>query len=180
MTYMRSPFASLCLSLVASSLVSGCRTAQPKGAGALVVTPLYNPAARPVYLGVDGPHFFAHGGDAGVDFDVEEQQDGCARGAVNGNPIEVCPVQSQSGQGDVVKAFRLNGPLGARTFNVETRGDRVYVDFGINQGRAQFVVPEGLPREHPELVAAAFFYGAFGLPRPGSERQAYLIRPKDT
>ena len=112
MTYMRSSFVSFSLSLLAAGLVSGCRTAQPKGAGALVVTPLYNPAARPIYLGIDGPHFFSHGGDAAVDFDLEEQQDGCARGAVNGNPIDVCPVASQSGQGDSTKTFRLNARRG--------------------------------------------------------------------
>jgi len=179
MTAMRSLLRALPLPLLAASLLS-CRTAQPPGAGALLVTPLYNPAAIPVYLGVDGPHMFAHGGDAGVDFDVEEQQDGCARGAVNGNPIEVCPVPGQPGQNQNVKTYRLNGPLGARTFTVDARGDRVYVDFGINQGRAELVVPEGLPRQHPEMLAAAFFYGAFGRPIPGSERQAYLIRPRDT
>ena len=172
--------ARFVLPLAAAALLSGCRTPQPPGAGALVVTPLYNPSAIPVYLGLDGPHLFAHGGDAGVDFEVEEQQDGCARGAVNGNPIEVCPVPGQSGQSDAMKTFRLNGPLGARTFTVEQRGDRVYVDFGINQGRAEFVVPDGTLRQHPEMVAAAWFYGAFGRPRPGSDTQAYLIRPRES
>jgi len=172
------PPRSLVFPVAAAALLFGCRTAQPRGAGALVVTPLYNPAAPPVYLGVDGPHLFAHGGDAGVDFDVEAQPDGCARGAVNGNPIDVCPVPSQAGQSDSTKTFRLNGPLGARTFTLEQRGDRVYVDFGINQGRSEFVVPDGPLRQHPEMLAAAWFYGAFGRPRPGSETQAYLIRPR--
>jgi len=170
----------LCFPLLAAALFLACRTAQPRGSGAMIVTPLYNPAAIPVYLGVDGPHLFAHGGDAGVDFDVEEQQDGCARGAVNGNPIEVCPVPSQSDQSEAVKTFRLNGPLGARTFTLESRGERIYVDFGINQGRAEFVVPDGLLRQHPEMVATAWFFGAFGRPIPGSETQAYLIRPRDS
>jgi len=174
------PPRSLLFPLAATALFFGCRTAQPRGAGALIVTPLYNPSATPVYLGVDGPHLFAHGGDAGVDFDVEEEQDGCARGAVNGNPIDVCPVPSQSGQSDAVKTFRLNGPLGARTFTLEPRGDRVYVDFGINQGRAEFIVPDGPLRQHPEMIAAAWFYGAFGRPRPGSETQAYVIRPRES
>ena len=178
MTHMRGLTRKLCLPLLAAGLFVACRTAQPKGAGAMIVTPLYNPAAIPVYLGVDGQHLFAHGGDANVDFDVELQQDGCARGAVNGNPIEVCPVEGQSGQSDAVKTYRLNGPLGARTFTVENRGDRVYVDFGINQGRAEFVVPDGLLRQHPEMVATAWFFGAFGRPIPGSERQAYLIQPR--
>jgi hypothetical protein len=169
---------NLFLPFLAAGLLVGCRTAQPKGAGALIVTPLYNPAAIPVYLGVDGPHLFAHGGDANVDFELELQQDGCARGAVNGNPLEVCPVAGQPGQADSARTYRLNGPLGARTFTVESRGDRVYVDFGINQGRAEIIVPEGLLREHPEMVASAFFYGAFGRPIPGSETQAYLIRPR--
>jgi hypothetical protein len=163
---------------LAAVLLFACRTAQPRGSGALVVTPLYNPAAIPVYLGVDGPHLFAHGGDAGVDFEVEQQQDGCARGAVNGNPVEVCPTPGQTGQSDSVKTFRLTGPLGARTFTLEQRGDRVYVDFGINRGRAEFVVPDGLLRQHPEMIAAAWFYGAFGRPRPSSETQAYLIRSR--
>jgi len=168
----------LCFPLLAAGLFVGCRTAQPKGAGAMIVTPLYRPAAIPVYLGVDGPHFFAHGGDADADFDLELQQDGCARGAVNGNPLEVCPVPGQPGQPETIRTYRLNGPLGARTFTVESHGDRVYVDFGINLGRAEIVVPDGLLREHPEMVATAWFHGAFGRPIPGSERQAYLIRPR--
>jgi hypothetical protein len=163
--------------LLAAGTLVACRTAQPRGSGAMVVTPLYNPAAIPIYLGVDGPHLFAHGGDANVDFDTELQQDGCARGAVNGNPIEVCPAD-RAPQSGSTRVFRLNGPLGARTFTVDQRGDRVYVDFGINQGRAEFVVPDGLLRDHPEMVASAWYYGAFGRPRPGSERQAYVIRPR--
>jgi len=78
-----------------------------------------------------------------------------------------------------VKTYRLKGPLGERTFTVESRGDHVYVDFGIGIGRAQFVVPDGLLRQHPEMVAAAWFHGAFGRPpTPGAELQAYLIRPR--
>jgi hypothetical protein len=157
--------------------ISAACTPQHRGSGAFVVTPLYRPDAIPVYLGLDGNHLFAHGGDAGVDFDLEQQQDGCARGAVNGNPVEVCPVPDSAASGNV-RTYRLLGPLGERTFSVEMRGDRAYVDFGINQGRAQFVLPEGLPRQHPEMVAAAFFYGAFGLIRSGSETQAYLIQPR--
>jgi len=162
--------------LLAAGSLFACRTAQPRGAGAMVVTPLYSPAAIPVYLGVDGPHLFAHGGDANADFDAELQQDGCVRGAVNGNPIQVCPV---GGQGDSRRTYRLDGPLGSRTFTLEQSGDRIYVDFGINQGRAQFLVPDGLLRDHPEMVAAAWFYGAFGRLRPGSETQAYAIRPRN-
>lgn len=159
--------------------ISAACAPQHRGSGAFVVTPLYRPDAIPVYLGLDGNHLFAHGGDAGVDFDLEQQQDGCARGAVNGNPVEVCPVLDAPGAASGnVKTYRLLGPLGERTFSVEMRGDRAYVDFGINQGRAQFVLPEGLPRQHPDMIAAAFFYGAFGLIRSGSETQAYLIQPR--
>jgi len=168
----------LCLPLLTAGLLAGCRTTQPKGAGALVVTPLYNPSATPAYLGVDGSHFFAQGTDANAVFDLEVQQDGCARGTINANPVEVCPVADRDGQSDAVKTYRLNGPLGARTFTLENRGDRVYVDFGINQGRAEIVVPDGLLRQHPEMVAAAWFYGAFGRPRPGSDTQAYLLQPR--
>jgi hypothetical protein len=157
-------------------LALACATPQ-RGSGALVVTPLYNPSAIPRYLGVDGQALFAHGGDAGVDFVLEEQPDGCARGNVNGHPIQVCPV-TEPGQPPGVKRFRLDGPLGSRTFTAEVQGDRVRVDFGINQGRAEFVVPEGLLRERPELLGGAFYYGAFGLPRPGSDLQAYLIQPR--
>ena len=45
-------------------------------------------------------------------------------------------------------------------------------------GRAEFVVPDGFLRQHPEILAASWFYGAFGLPRPGSETQAYVIEPR--
>jgi len=165
--------------LAAAGLLFACRTPQ-RGAGALAVSPLYNPAVTPLYLGVDGPHLFAHGPDANADVDLEEEQDGCARGTINGNPIEVCQVPDQREKSDSVKAFRLNGPLGTRTFTLDQRGDRVYVDFGITLGRAEFIVPEGLLRQHPEMVAAAWFYGAFGIPRSGSETQAYLIRPRDS
>jgi hypothetical protein len=178
MTDMSGLARKLCLPLLAIALLVGCRTGQRKGAGALMVTPLYNPAAIPVYLGVDGPYLFAHGGDANVDLDLELQPDGCARGAVNGNPIEVCPVPGQPGQPETNRTYRLNGPLGARTFTVESHGDRVYVDFGINQGRAEIVVPDGLLRLHPEMAATAWFFGAFGRPIPSSETQAYLIRPR--
>ena len=143
----------------------------------MMVTPLFNPAATPVYLGVDGPHLFAHGGDANVDFDAELQQDGCTRGAVNGNPIQVCAVGNQAGS---TRTYRLDGPLGSRTFTLEQRRDRIYVDFGINQGRAEFDVPDGLLQDHPEMVATAWFYGAFGRIRPSSETQAYVIRPRTT
>jgi hypothetical protein len=163
--------------LFIGSLCAAC-TPQYRGSGALIATPLYRPDAIPLYLGVDGQHLFAHGGDANVDFDFEQQQDGCARGSFNGYPIEVCPVATAQGKSDAVKTWRFNGPLGTRTFTTEQHGDRIYVDFGINQGRAQFVVPSGLLQEHPELVGAAFYAGAFGLPRSGSELQAWLIRPK--
>src|SRR5712692_8177011 len=105
MTHMPELARRLCLPLLAAGLLVGCRTAQPKGAGALIVTPLYNPSAIPVYLGVDGPHLFGHGADAKVDFDLELQQDGCARGAVNWNPIEVCPVPGRTSIG-----FPLTAP----------------------------------------------------------------------
>ena len=100
-------------------------------------------------------------------------------GGMNGYPVEICPVPGEPGKSDAVKTWRFNGPLGTRTFTTESHGDRIYVDFGINQGRAQFVVPSGLLQEHPELVGGAFYAGAFGLPRPGSELQAWLIRPKE-
>jgi hypothetical protein len=145
-----------------------------------MVTPLYGsgPATVPIYLGIDGEHLFAHGRDANIDFDLEAQQDGCSRGTMNGYPLEVCPVTNERGTSGSVKAWRVSGPLGDRTFTTELEGDRVYVDFGISQGRAQFLLPEGLPRQHPEMVGAAFFYGAFGRPRPGSETQAYLIQKR--
>jgi hypothetical protein len=176
MDHMR-PARLLCFPLLIAGLLAGCRTAQRKGEGALVVTPLYNPAVTPAYLGVDGSHFFAQGTDANAVFDLEVQQDGCARGTLNANPVEVCPVPGRDGSGEV-KTYRLNGPLGERTFTVESRGDRVFVDFGASIGRAEFVLPDGLLRQHPEMVATAWFHGAFGRPRPGSETQAYLIRPR--
>jgi hypothetical protein len=171
----RFPVAPLALCFI-TAVCAAC-THQQAGAGAFMVTPLYRPDAIPVYLGLDGSHLFAHGGDANVDFDIEEQKDGCARGAVNGNPIEACPAPESGGSGNV-NTFRLNGPLGERTFTVDLQGNHAYVDFGINTGRAQFTLPEGLPRQHPEMVAAAWFYGAFGRIRPGSETQSYLIQPR--
>jgi hypothetical protein len=173
---MRSFIPKLSVPLLLAGSLVACRTAQPKGAGTLIATPLYNPAAIPIYLGVDGPHVFAHGGDANVDLDAELQQDGCTRGTVNGNPIEVCPVDR--GQSGSTRTFRLNGVLGARTFTVQHDGDRAYVDFGINQGRGEFILPDGLLREHPEMIAGAWYYGLFGRPRPGAETQAYVIRPR--
>jgi hypothetical protein len=173
-----SRFANWSSLFLAASVCAAC-TPQYRGSGALIATPLYRPDAIPLYLGVDGQHVFAHGGDANIDFDFEQQQDGCARGASNGYPVEICPVPGEQGKSDAVKTWRFNGPLGARTFTTETQGDRIYVDFGINQGRAQFVVPQGILQEHPELVGGAFFAGAFGIPRPGSELQAWLIRPKE-
>ena len=44
--------------LAAAGLLFACRTPQ-RGAGALAVSPLYNPAVTPLYLGVDGPHLKA-------------------------------------------------------------------------------------------------------------------------
>jgi hypothetical protein len=178
MTYTSVFVRKICLPLLAAGLFAACRTTQSKGSGALIVTPLYNPAATPLYLGVDEPHLFAHGSDANNEFDLELQQDGCARGAVNGNPLEVCPVPGRPGQPETMRTYRLEGPLGTRTFTVEKRGDRVNVDFGINQGRAEIIVPEGLLRDHPEMVATAWFYGVFGGPIPGSETQAYLIQAR--
>jgi hypothetical protein len=169
----------LWLSLFLVAALPFACTPQYRGSGALLATPLYRPDAIPIYLGVDEPHFFAHGGDANVDFDMEAQQDGCARGSVNGYPVEACPAAGEQDKSGSVKTWRFNGPLGTRTFTTESQGDRVYVDFGISQGRAQFVVPSGFLQQHPELVGAAFFAGAFGLPRPGSELQAWLIRPKE-
>jgi hypothetical protein len=177
MTHTRGCARTLCLPLLAAGLLAGCRTAQPKGSAALVVTPLYNPGAKRIYLGLDGSHLFAQGMDANAIFDLELQQDGCGRGTINGSPVEVCPVAGQ-GQSDQMQTYRLKGPLGDRTFTIDHRGDRVFVDFGASLGRAEFVVPDGLLRQHPEMAAAAWFYGAFGRPRPGSETQAYLIQPR--
>jgi hypothetical protein len=169
----------LLLPLAALGLLAGCSTTQyPRGTGFLI-TPLYSSnTRRDVYLGVDGSHLLGRPADGRVGFDLELQQDGCTRGDVGGNQVEVCSAQGERGDSDSAKSFRVNGPLGSRTFTLEQRDDRVFVDFGINQGRAQFVVPDGFLRQHPEMVAAAWFYGAFGLPRPGSDTQAYLIEPR--
>jgi len=170
----------LLLPLAALGLLAGCRSGpQPRGT-AFEVTSLYNPnPSRAVDLYLDGAHVIGRPADARAGFDLELQQDGCARGAVSGNyKVEVCPVASQGGGSDATKSFRLDGPAGARTFTLEQRGDRVFIDFGINLGRAEFVVPDGFLRQHPEILAASWFYGAFGLPRPGSETQAYVIEPR--
>lgn len=175
---MPAPFRLL-LSLAAVGLLAGCRSGpEPRGT-AFEVTSLYNPnPARAVDLYVDGAHLVGRPPNARAGFDLELQQDGCARGDVGGNKVEVCPVPTERGGSDSVKTFRLDGPLGSRTFTLELRGDRLFIDFGANLGRAQFNVPEGFLREHPEMIAAAWFYGQFGLPRPGSETQAYVIEPR--
>ena len=167
------------LAVLFLAAISASCASQQRGSGAFVVTPLYRANAIPVYLGLDGTHLFAHGGDAQVAFDLEEQQDGCARGAVNPDPLEVCPVPDQAGRSDSVKTWRIRGPFGTRTFTVDSRGDRAYVDFGINLGRVEFVLPpQGLLHDHPEMIAAVFFSGAFGRLRVNSETQAYLIEPR--
>jgi hypothetical protein len=168
----------LLVPLSAVALLAGCRTAQPPGQ-AFELTPLYNPnPTRAVVLSVDGPHVYGRPVDARAGFDLEVQQDGCTRGNVGGNQVEVCPVPDPRGGSSGSKTFQVSGPLGARTFTLEQRDDRVYVDFGINQGRSQFVIPDGFLRQHPELIAAAWFYGAFGIPRPGSDTQDYVIEPR--
>ena len=168
----------LILPLAALALLAGCRTAQPPGQ-AFELTSLYNPnPSRAVVLSVDGPHLYGRPVDVSAGFDFELQQDGCGRGNVGGNQVEVCPVPDSRGGSAGAKTFQVSGPLGTRTFSLEPRDDRVYVDFGISQGRAQFVIPDGFLRQHSELIAAAWFYGAFGIPRPGSDTQAYLIEPR--
>src|SRR6266852_4770220 len=145
----------LLVPLAALGLLAACRTAQqPRGTG-FVLSPLYNPnPSRDVDLGVDGSRVIGVPWDSRAGFDLELQQDGCTRGEVGGNRVEVCPAQTESGDSDSAKSF------------------------GISQGRAQFVVPDGFLRQHPEMIAAAWFYGTFGLPRPGSDIQSYLIEPR--
>ena len=162
------------------AVICACASQQQRGSGAFVVTSLYRPDAIPVYLGLDGTHVFAHGGDARTSFDLELQQDGCARGASGPDQIEVCPVR-ESGDSGPARAWRVNGPFGTHTFTIDPRGDSAYVDFGINLGRVEFVLPkQGLLHDHPEMVAAAFLSGAFGRLNPNSETQAYLIEPRRT
>jgi hypothetical protein len=169
----------LLLSLATLALLAGCRSGPEPRGSAFQLTSLYNPnPSEAVDLYIDGAHVIGRPPHARAGFDLEAQQDGCARGDVGGNKVEVCPVATQPGGSDPVKTFRIDGPLGSRTFTVEQRDDRVFIDFGASLGRAQFVVPEGFLREHPELIAAAWFYGQFGLPRPGSETQAYVIEPR--
>jgi hypothetical protein len=171
--------SNLALRLAFPLLLAICAACahQQKGAGALTITPLYNPGRILVYLGVEGSHLFAHGPDAqGAPFDLEVQQDGCTRGYVYPDSIEVCPVPNQSDPSRTVRAWVMKGPFGTRTFTIDSRGDTVFVDFGLNLGRVQFVLPsEGVVHDHPEMLAAAFLEGAFGRLRPGSETQAYLI-----
>ncbi len=169
----------LLVPLAALGLLAACRTAQqPRGTG-FVISPLYNPnPTRDVYLGIDGSHVIGVPADSRAGFDLDLQQDGCTRGDVGGNRIEVCPAQTERGGPDPASSFHINGPLGTHTFTLQQRDDRVFVDFGISQGRAQFVVPDGFLRQHPEMIAAAWFYGTFGLPRPGSDTQSYLIEPR--
>src|SRR5207302_9573464 len=95
------------------AVICACATPQ-RGSGAYVVTPLYRPSAIPVYLGLDGTHFFAHGGDARTSFGLELQQDGCARGASGPDQTEVCPVR-ESGDPGPVRAGRANEPVGLHT-----------------------------------------------------------------
>ena len=175
---MPAPFRLL-LPLAALGLLAGCRSGpEPRGT-AFELTSLYNPNPnRAVDLFLDGAHLVGRPRDGRAGFDLELQQDGCARGDAGGNKVEVCPVATERSGSSSVNSFRLDGPLGARTFTLEQRDDRVFIDFGTNLGRAQFVVPDGFLRQHPEMIAAAWFYGAFGLPRPGSETQAYLIEPR--
>jgi hypothetical protein len=166
------------LPLVAA--VCAACSAQRPGSGAYVVTPLYRTNAIPVYLGQDGTDLFASGPqDANAAFDLRLEQDGCARGSVYPNPIEVCPMK-EPGESGPPATYMIKGPFGSRTFTIDRRGDdTVYVDFGINLGRVQFVLPkQGLIHDHPEMIAAAFFSGAFGRLRPTSETQAYVIEPR--
>ena len=167
----------LILPFAALALLASCRTAQPPGQ-AFELTSLYNPdPTRAVVLSVDGSHLYGRPENLRGSFDFELQKDGCTRGNVGSNQVEVCPVADRGGSGEA-KTFQVSGPLGTRTFTLEPRDDRVYVDFGISQGRAQFVIPDGFLRQHPEMIAAAWFYGAFGVPRPSSETQSYLIEPR--
>jgi len=169
----------LLLALAAVGLFGACRTGpEPRGT-AFELTSLYNPnPSEAVDLYIDGAHVIGRPPHGRAGFDLELQQDGCARGNVGGNTVEVCPVANQSGGSGSVKSFRIDGPLGSRTFTVEQQGDRVFIDFGASLGRAQFVVADGYLRQHPELLGAAWFYGQFGIPRPGSETQAYVIEPR--
>jgi hypothetical protein len=150
---------------------AACANTQRPGYGSLILSPLYNPSAtNSVYLGADGSHFFAMNGDAaGIDFDLAPAPDGCAYGTVSGVETTVCPTDESR------KTWRATGPMGNQTYSVSRSGDNIYVDLGFNRGRASFVVPTGLLTAHPELVGAAFSYGAFGIPRAGSYNQAYAI-----
>lgn len=160
-----------------AAIFAACSSQRP-GSGAYVVTPLYRPSAYPVYLGLDGNHVFAQGGDASAPFDLEVQQDGCSRGSIYPDPLEVCPV-TEPDQSAPPTTYRMKGAFGTRTFTMDRRSNSVYVDFGINLGRVEFLLPkEGLLHDHPELIAAAFFSGAFGRLRPNSETQAYVIEPR--
>jgi hypothetical protein len=172
----RNDFRYILFPLLAA--VCAACSAQRPGSAAFSVTPLYRPNATPAYLGVDGNHVFAQGGDANAAFDLEAASDGCDRGSIYPNPIEVCPVE-KSAQSGGSGTYRINGPFGTRTFTIDRRGDTAYVDFGINLGRVEFLLPkQGLLHDHPELVAAAFFSGAFGRLRPNSETQAYVVEPR--
>jgi hypothetical protein len=174
---MARSLVRLALVPLVAAVCAAC-SAQRPGSAAFVVTPLYRPNAVPVYLGLDGTHLFAQGGDARAAFDLQTEQDGCARGSIYPDPIEVCPVQ-QPGQSGPPTTYRIKGPFGIRTFTVDRRGDSAYVDFGIDLGRVEFVLPpQGLIHDHPEMVAAAFFSGAFGRLRRNSETQAYVIEPR--
>jgi hypothetical protein len=175
---VRNSFRLVLLSLVAAACAA-C-SAQRPGSGAYVVTPLYRTNAIPVYLGQDGTGLFASGAqDANAAFDLRLEQDGCARGSVYPNPIEVCPM-IEPGQSGPPATYQIKGAFGSRTFTMERRGDdTVYVDFGISLGRVQFVLPkQGLIHDHPEMVAAAFFSGVFGRLRRNSETQAYVIEQR--
>jgi len=167
------------LALVAVGLFGACRSGpEPRGT-AFELTTLYNPnPSEAVDLYIDGSHVIARPPHGRAGMDLELQQDGCARGDIATNTVQVCPVANQSGASGSAKTFRVDGPIGSRTFTAEQQDDRVFIDFGASLGRAQFVVPDGYLRQHPEMLGAAWIYGQFGIPRPGSETQAYVIEAR--
>ena len=158
--------------LVLAAVCLACATTGRRPVGELVVRPLHEqvPSTKVIHdaiLRLENGRVVFSGSSAGA-LDLVTLEDGCLRGSVRGQSVQVCPGTPAPDNKNLVwwHSTGLN-VVGFSTELVDT-GDRLHVT--ANGIDADFPLPQGPVgdelRRHPEFLGAAF---AFGLIPPSAD-----------
>jgi hypothetical protein len=154
--------------LLAFALALACAPAR-KPIGELVVHPVHElfPQMSTVHeaaFRLEHGRLTGSGAHAGADLDLVAMDDGCIRGDVFSQHLQICPAPAASGDPQGLYRWQSMGMDGtAFATQLLDLGDRLRIEAG--RTNVELAVPPGPVgdelRSHPELLGAAFAFGLF-------------------